>query len=226
MISKEESRVLQVSWREAWGSKPFRRKLIVGWILYIGVLLYYPHFFASIQEKQGVLLDDFLLEWLPSINMSAIIFGGIYVTVIYTIFKAAQSPYLFLLYLWATLFVSLSRIITNVSVPLEPPIGLVPLVDPILLPFYGPNGITKDLFYSGHTASVFLTYLILRNRNDKIAALIATIIVAISLLLQHIHYTIDVVSAPLFVYCFFILSKKIALVHDTTAVAEMQVAKE
>src|SRR3954470_4343933 len=109
MMSKEENRILQVSWREAWASKPFRKKLIVGWILYIGVLLYYPHFFAFIQQKQGVLIDDFVLAWLPSTNVSAIIFGGIYVTVIYTIFRAAQSPYLFLLYLWATLLVSLSR---------------------------------------------------------------------------------------------------------------------
>jgi hypothetical protein len=226
MISKEESRILQVSWKEAWTSKNFRRKLITGWILYIAVLLYYPHFFATIQQKQGVLLDDFVLSWLPSVNMSPIIFGGIYITVIYTIYRAAKSPYLFLLYLWATLLVSLSRMITNSAIPLEPPLGLVSLVDPILLPFYGPNGITKDLFYSGHTASVFLTYLILQNRRDKLIALIATFVVAISLLLQHIHYTIDVISAPFFVYFFYIVSRKFTLVHSSSEVAEMQMANE
>ncbi|MDQ6812275.1 MAG: sphingomyelin synthase family protein, partial [Bacteroidota bacterium] len=95
---------------------------------------------------------------------------------------------------------------------LEPPAGIVSLVDPILLPFYGPNGITKDLFYSGHTASMFLAYLVLRKKREKIIALVATIILAVALLFQHIHYTIDVVSAPLFVYIFFIIAKKLTLV--------------
>lgn len=209
----ENAGIFEISWQKAWRSKPFRIKLIVGWILYISVLLYLPYFFAMIQMKQGVLLDDHLLAFLPSINMSAVIFGFIYLTVIYTIYRSAKSPYLFLLYLWSTLLISLSRILTNYYIPLEPPLGLVSLVDPILLPFYGPNGITKDLFYSGHTASVFLTFLILRGRGEKQVALVATIVVAISLLLQHIHYTIDVVAAPFFVYLFFIIAKRITLVH-------------
>jgi hypothetical protein len=211
MIRKEVRDIFEVSWREAWTSETFRKKLIVGWILYIGVLLYLPHFFAMIQEKQGVLLPDPVLAILPSINMSAVIFALLYVTVIFTIFRAAKSPYLFLLYLWATLFISVSRLLTNNFVPLEPPVGLVSLVDPILLPFYGPNGITKDLFYSGHTASVFLTFLILRKKSEKIAALIATFIVGIALLFQHIHYTVDVVTAPIFVYLLFLLAKKFVL---------------
>lgn len=214
MTAKEGSDIFQITWREAWKSKLYRQKLIIGWILYIGVLLYLPHFFAMIQKKDGVMLNDFVLAFLPSVNLSALIFSLLYITVIFTIYRSAKSPYLFLLYLWATLLISISRILTNNFVPLEPPIGLVSLVDPILLPFYGPNGVTKDLFYSGHTASVFLTYLILRKKSEKTAALIATIIVGISLLFQHIHYTIDVIAAPLFVYILFLLAKKISLVHS------------
>jgi hypothetical protein len=212
MTSKEEKSILQIGWREAWASTVFKKKLIVGWLLYIGVLIYLPHFFAEIQKKQGVRINDLVLANLPAVNMSWGIFTLLYMTVIFTIFRAAKSPYLFLLYLWATLFVSLSRLITNNSVPLEPPVGLVSLVDPVLLPFYGPDGITKDLFYSGHTASVFLSFLILRKRREKIAALITTVVVGIALLLQHIHYTIDVLAAPVFVYVLFVVAKKFTLV--------------
>lgn len=208
MIAKEGSNVLQISWSEAWTSKIFRGKLIAGAILFTAVLFYYPYFFAAIQKKQGTLINDFVLAYLPSVNLSATIFSFIYITIIVGIYRASQSPYLFLLFLWSTLFVSISRIITISFVPLEPPIGLVSLVDPILLPFYGPNSITKDLFYSGHTGSVFLVFLILRKKKEKMAALIATIVVAVSLLFQHIHYTIDVLSAPLFVYFVFVLAKK------------------
>jgi len=221
----DEADIFEISWREAWSSRLFRRKLIVGWVLYLSVLMYLPHFFAMIQMKQGVLLDDVLLAFLPSVNMSPVIFGFIYITVIYTIYKSAKSPYLFLLYLWSTLLISLSRLLTNNFIPLEPPVGLVSLVDPILLPFYGPNGITKDLFYSGHTASVFLTFLVLRGKREKLVALIATIVVAISLLLQHIHYTIDVVAAPFFVFLFFTIAKKITLLHQVGEINEMHLHK-
>lgn len=213
MIAKEQRGVLQVSWSEAWTSVIFRRKLIVGSTLFLSVLLYYPHFFAAIQKKQGLLLNDFVLASLPSVNLSATIFSFIYITVIVGIYRAAQSPYLFLLFLWSSLLISLTRIITITLFPLEPPIGLVSLVDPVLLPFYGPNNITKDLFYSGHTASVFLIFLLLRNKKEKIAAFVATIVVAVCLLFQHIHYTIDVISAPFFVWVVFKVAKKIAAVN-------------
>lgn len=223
MISTEEKDILQVSWSDAWASKEFRIKLITGWILYIAVLLYYPHFFLEIQKKPGVLLNDFVLACLPSVNMSFTIFGALYITVIFTIYRSAQSPYLFLLYLWSTLLLSFLRIITITCVPLEPPAGLVPLVDPILFAFYGPNNITKDLFFSGHMSSIFLVYLILRKKKEKVVASIAAIVVGVSLLLQHIHYTVDVITAPLFVYFVFIAAKKIALVYPVNYVRKFKV---
>lgn len=211
MNVKEGKNIFKIGWKEAWKSINFRRKLIVGWIFYIGILLFYPHFFIQIQKKQGELLNDYVLAFLPSVNMSAVIFSLLYLTVIYAIYKAARHPYLFLLYLWSTIFLSISRIITISFVPLEPPVGLVSLVDPVLHPFYGPNNITKDLFYSGHMGSVFLVYLILQNNKEKMVALLSTVIVGFSLLLQHIHYTVDVLSAPLFVYFVFLVAKKFTL---------------
>jgi membrane-associated phospholipid phosphatase len=39
--------------------------------------------------------------------------------------------------------------------------------------------------------------------------LIAAIVVGVSVLLQHVHYTIDVFVAPFFAYCSFYIVKKI-----------------
>jgi hypothetical protein len=82
----------------------------------------------------------------------------------------------------------------------------VHLIDPITGIFYGNAVITKDLFYSGHTSTMVLVLLCLEKRIDKIVASIALIVVMILLLVQHIHYTIDVVAAPVFVYIIYLIT--------------------
>src|SRR4051812_38891889 len=213
MLTQQGDKLLEVSWSNAWTSVNYKKKISIASFLFILVLLYYPYFFLLIQQRPGVGLNDPVLNVLPSIEVSPYIFLLIYLTVGLGIFRSAQSPFLFLLLLWSCLFLSLSRMITMSLVPLNPPIGLLPLSDPILKPFYGRNNITKDLFYSGHTGSVFLMYLILQRKWEKTLALIATILVGILLLIQHIHYTIDVIFAPLFVYIVFILARKVTSLH-------------
>jgi membrane-associated phospholipid phosphatase len=83
-------------------------------------------------------------------------------------------------------------------VPLDPPAGLIGLADPLSNFFYGPKFITRDLFFSGHTSTVFLLYLCLPGKADKKLALAATLSVAILLLVQHVHYTLDVLGGFLF----------------------------
>ncbi len=92
------------------------------------------------------------------------------------------------------------RFVTLSLVALDPPPGMVPLVDPISSFFSGNAAITKDLFFSGHTTTMVLIFLCLERRADKIIALIAAFTVAYLLLVQHIHYTIDVLAAPVVVY--------------------------
>jgi len=79
-------------------------------------------------------------------------------------------------------------------------VGLVGLVDPVSNFFYGEKFVTKDLFFSGHTSMVFLLYLCLSGRKEKRLGLIATAAVAFLLLVQHVHYTLDVVGALVFTW--------------------------
>jgi hypothetical protein len=92
--------------------------------------------------------------------------------------------------------------------PLNPPAGLLPITDPLSNVLYGSKFITKDLFYSGHTGTLLLIYLNLKKKPERIYTLLCTIAVGILVLVQHVHYVIDVVSAPFFTYCCYLLGCK------------------
>ncbi|HET7823855.1 MAG TPA: phosphatase PAP2-related protein, partial [Anaeromyxobacter sp.] len=56
--------------------------------------------------------------------------------------------------------------------------------------------LTKDLFFSGHTATTFLLLLYLwPSRRLRWAALAGHVLVVLSVFLSHLHYTIDVLGA-------------------------------
>jgi len=100
-------------------------------------------------------------------------------------------------------------------IPLNPPAEMIPLNDPFVQNFSSGRILTKDLFFSGHTATIFLLFLTSGGKAFKIFFLSATILVGACLLLQHVHYTIDVISAPFFGYlCYrfiYRVQKKTAL---------------
>ncbi len=66
--------------------------------------------------------------------------------------------------------------------------------------------LTKDLFFSGHVATTFLLWLYLRGR-PRLApvALAACLAVTASVLLAHLHYSIDVVGAWAVTFALFAL---------------------
>ncbi len=195
------------TWSTAWPIKAFKIKLLLGLALVAITLSFYPLFFDYIEQRNGVVLNDFFLQKLPSKNVSIPVFTIIWGMGALTMFRAIQNPQIAINATWCFLLISISRIISISIFHLNPPLNLIPLVDPISNTFYGGKFITKDLFYSGHTATQFLMFLCLQKKNDKILALISTILVGILVLIQHIHYTIDVITAPFFAYLCYLLAK-------------------
>jgi membrane-associated phospholipid phosphatase len=92
------------------------------------------------------------------------------------------------------------RAIAMYITPFEAPVTLLPLNDPFVQLFGQGNILEKDLFFSGHTATLFLLFLLMEKRILKVAFLIFTLVVGISVILQHVHYSIDVFAAPFFAY--------------------------
>ncbi len=66
--------------------------------------------------------------------------------------------------------------------------------------------LTKDLFFSGHTATTFLLLLYLWPfRRLRAAALAGHVLVVASVFLSHLHYTIDVLGAYAVAFSLFVL---------------------
>jgi membrane-associated phospholipid phosphatase len=160
-----------------------------------------PIFFRYIQARQGMQLNDLLLQWIPPLNLSIFIFAVIYSVAVFSIYYISHLPIRILRLMLSYALLLILRITTLTFISLEPHPMLVPLKDPLVDRFfYSEINVTKDLFFSGHVSTLFLFFLIVHGRKAKRFILIATILVAASLLLQHVHYTIDVIAAPIFAF--------------------------
>lgn len=197
-------------WLSAIKDFSFRAKLITGIALMLLVVILLPFFFQYIEQRDGYVLNDALLSALPPADVSVAVFALIWSMVVLFIIRSIKDPQLFLLYLYGFLFLCICRIITLTLVPLNAPEGLIPLMDPLSNFFYGTGDfITKDLFFSGHTATLCLFFFCFRRKWDKTIAIFCTITVGFLVLIQHVHYTVDVIAAPVFSFFCFILAKKI-----------------
>jgi membrane-associated phospholipid phosphatase len=185
------------SWSEAWQNRLFRQRVIAGTILAIALLLFLPFFFALIEKRNGVILNDWLLQYVPAMDFSVLIFIIIWSSFLLVIIRSIQQPVFFLALLASMVLLTIVRIATIYLVVLDPPEGLIKLQDPLTSLTYGGRGIfiTKDLFFSGHTSNLFMFYLCLQKKRDKIFVLLGTITVGILVLVQHVHYSMDVIGA-------------------------------
>jgi PAP2 superfamily C-terminal len=197
------------NWTIAWQQPLFRKKLYAGASILVVILILLPFFFQAIEKRDGVHLNDWLLTRLPAYNVSVAIFVIIWSATLLCLIRAIQTPGIFMALLWGYIFLFITRMISIWLIPLNPPDHLIALIDPISNTFYGSHYITKDLFYSGHTATVFLFFLCLQKKSDKVITLLCAIAVAVLLTFQHVHYTIDILFAPLFTFLCYKLAVKI-----------------
>ena len=198
-------------WSVAWQSGPFRRAVKTGIGLFVGLLLIWGPFCQHIEARKGIVLNDWLLNRVPAHDVSLPIFiiiwsiGGL---TIYRLFKDAD---MFSRLIWAYILVFVTRMITISVVRLDAPLGLIELADPLSNVFYGSGApfITKDLFYSGHTSILILMALCLKKPTDKGLAFLGAGTVGVLLLVQHVHYTVDVLAAPFFSYTTYVVAGRI-----------------
>lgn len=206
------------AWKTALSCSAYKKKLIIGLIILAGIFCSFPAFFQYIQQRKGVVLHDVILKNIPAVNVSLLLLLCIWSTTLLVVVRAVKSPAILLNFLWVFILLSLFRMTTLTLVALDPPEQLITIVDPLSTAFYGENFVTKDLFFSGHTSTMLIMFFCLQKKADKTFALFTSLMVAALVLLQHIHYTIDVVFAAPFAYISYVTGIKITGLRNTAIV--------
>ncbi len=188
------------AWQEKLQTKSFCSRFLFSFILLAFVLFWFARFLDYNEEKPGFTFTDPFLTLFNPVDVTWITFGLIYAALLIALVSLSSHPENFLLAIQSYTFVALLRLITIYFLPLDAPGTIIPLKDPFIEFFGGGKTLYRDLFFSGHTSTMFLFSLTATSRKLKYIFLVCTILVAGCVIIQHVHYTIDVIAAPFFAY--------------------------
>ncbi len=217
-VTSSRPEIFAYTWPGAWAQPGYRRRLLLGLLLIFGALVpVCAPFYQFIQHRAGHPLADPVLARLPAHDVAGPIFLLMYGSCVAAVGWLLRRPQLFVRGVWAYLFLQLLRMATIWVLPLEPPVGILPFPDPFTEHLFHVSTaipITKDLFFSGHTATVALLALAVRGRWWRGALALAAAAVGGLVLVQHVHYVYDVLGAPLFAWLAYWLAGWIAEIKN------------
>ena len=189
------------NWKLFLSNKNSTAVLVSTIILLIVSVSTLARFLVFVESREGVVLEDPVFHWFNAVDLNIPVFIFIYVSLVSClIFLAITDPKCFIIALQIYTLLIIIRMAMMYVVPLEPPYGTIDLQDPIVFIAGTGSKITKDLFFSGHTSTLFLMFLVTKKRTLRYIYLINTIIVGSFVILQKVHYTIDVLVAPFVAY--------------------------
>jgi hypothetical protein len=184
----------------SWRSRRFLIELLLSTIAVAGALGLFTRYLQFNERRGGAVLHDPLLILLEPRDLSWVIFGLVYLTTLLAAASLLRHPFMLLVAIRSYTLMLLVRIAALYMAPFDPPAGLVTLSDPLAaIVGVGPD-ITRDLFFSGHTATIFIFFLTAVDPPLRWLFLLSSIAVGICVMMQHVHYSLDVLAAPFFAY--------------------------
>lgn len=198
---KEQVASLKEAWRQYGSDRVFQLHLGVTVIGFLAFLRWGIALISSFEARHGRVLADPILQALPPRDFSVPIFALIYSAIIITVFRLFWQPARLLFGLQAGLLILVMRTISLYLVPLEPPPGMILLEDPFIAWVFGSeqNVAVKDLFFSGHVAIMSVLIFVTESGYWRKYLVTATVLVATFIAWQHVHYSVDIFAAPVFV---------------------------
>ncbi|MDR3611137.1 MAG: phosphatase PAP2-related protein [Ignavibacteriaceae bacterium] len=192
--------LLTKEWKIFLIRKHNKKELFFTVILLAAILLTFTRFLHYVELRSGITFIDPMLDLFNPVKLNWLIFGLLYIGLIIAVFFFIKDPHLLLTAIQSYIILVLFRIVAMFLMPLNPPSDMLPLNDPFVQMFGTGEILKKDLFFSGHTSTLFLIFIIAKERTQKSLFLFLSLFVGISVLLQHVHYSIDVFTAPFFAF--------------------------
>jgi len=189
-----------VTWKSFLKDKKNLTEFIITAVIVTLVIIAFSHFLHFVEQREGVVLNDPLLNAFNPIDLTWLTFALIYLSLIIFVITTFNKPDKLLVAFQAYGLMLIFRTIAMYLTPFEAPETILLLNDPFVQFFAKGDILTKDLFFSGHTGTLFLVSLLAENKTLKTIFLILTILVGFAVLLQHVHYSVDVFVAPFVAY--------------------------
>ena len=187
-------------WKQAFSDKMFAAKIILTPGLFILYSAITQNLGNYIEMRKGMQLEDKMLYWLPRFDFSIPVFIVLYSSIALSVLTHLDKPRVILRIIEMHFVVAVVRQICILMVALEPPTGLIVLRDIFLentvYPRHSP--LTKDLFFSGHVASIWLYFLCAERKYVKYILVGSTLLMSYMILSMRVHYTYDVYAALFF----------------------------
>lgn len=189
----------------------FRIEFALTFMILIATLFALTRFLNAVEMREGVIFSDPVLVLFNPVDLTWLTFTFIYLSIFISLFvlikdlqRMAFAFQCYVVMVWI-------RMIAMYLVPLDPPETMIALNDPFVEIFGTGQLLTRDLFFSGHTASLLLLFFVMEKKLYRKLLLLSTMIVAVTVLLQHVHYTIDVFAAVFFGYGAYRITKKLRI---------------
>jgi len=194
-----------VHWKVALKHSRYRLHLILSVLGIVAFAMILPYFFNEILlPKPGVQLNDPVLHFAQPKDWSIEIFILLYSITVLSVVLNIKKPHTILLMFQMYVVVNFLRMTTLYLFTLEAPEGTIPLSDPFLAEFaYGREVYVKDLFFSGHISTLCILFLIEQRMLVRWAILISIVLVSLFLIWQRVHYTLDILAAPVIAWLVF-----------------------
>jgi len=198
-----------VTWKSFLKDKKNLTEFVITAVIVTAVIIAFSHFLLFIEQREGVILNDPILRTFNPLDLTWLTFALIYLSLIIFVATTINKPDKLLIAFQAYGLMLIFRTIAMYLTPFEAPEKILLLNDPFVQFFAKGDILTKDLFFSGHTGTLFLVFLLAENKILKTIFLILTLLVGTAVLLQHVHYSVDVFAAPFVAYGAYRIIKKL-----------------
>jgi len=200
-------------------TKERRKSLFIGLILFVLAIIFQFYASAYSTRVSSNFVHDIFLDNLPVVDLSGIIVEGALGVIAGSMILIASKPKYIIFALKVTaLFIAIRAMfiaLTHLGIypgTLAPEPGFFDNL-------YNDFGLSAGYFFSGHTGLPFLLALVFWNeRFWRNTFFVISLIFGVSVILAHIHYSIDVFAAPFITYTIFrmgqyLFSEDYKLIH-------------